>query len=128
MKNSVWNMISNIKNGQVVKKAFIILPPKKLCVSFLNILWNEGFILGYKIEKRQANKIKIFLKYKNGVPVINSLISISKPSLRKYYSLNQLWKIKSNNSLLIISTNKGLHSLEECKKLGFGGELFLLIR
>ena len=121
-------MIANIKNGQIVKKAFIIQHPQKICASFLDILWDEGFILGYKIFGKQQNKIKIFLKYRNGNPVINSLVAITKPSLRKYYSLNQLWKIKSNSGLLIISTNKGLYSLEECKKLRLGGELFLLIR
>lgn len=121
-------MLAKIKNGQIVKKSFVIHHKKKICASFLNILWDEGFILGYKISGKRLNKFKIFLKYKNGKPNINSLISITKPSLRKYYSLNQLWKLKSNNSLLIISTNKGLYSLEECKKLRLGGELFLLIK
>jgi len=128
MKNSLWNMLSSIRNGQSVKKPFIIQNNKKVCIAFLNVLWDEGFILGYKIFGNQKKRIKIFLKYRNGKPVITSLVSITKPSIRKYYSLSQLWRIKSNNNLFIVSTSKGLYSLEECKKLRLGGELFLLIR
>lgn len=128
MKSSLWDLLTNIKNSQTVKKAFIIHPKKKICAAFLNILWDEGFILGYKIYSEHPHVFKIFLKYKNGTPCINSLISITTPSLRKYYSLNQLWKIKARNDLIIISTNKGLYTLQDCKKFRLGGELFTIIR
>ena len=45
----------------------------------------------------------IFLKYKKGKPVINSLKSVSKPSLRIYYSVKQLWKLDFNQGLLLLS-------------------------
>lgn len=124
----LWNMLANIKNGQIAKKAFVIHPHKTLCSLLLDILWDEGFILGYRLFDTRLKKLKIFLKYKNGRPVINSITTLTKPGLRRYYSLNQLWKIKLNNELLIISTNQGLLSLENCKKLKLGGELFLLVR
>ena len=49
MKNHLWNMFATIKNGLTVKKSFVLQPKKKICESILNILWDEGFILGYKI-------------------------------------------------------------------------------
>jgi small subunit ribosomal protein S8 len=128
MKNLTWNMFANIKNGQMLKKPFIIQPRKKFCASFLDILWDEGFILGYKVSNKNFNNFKIFLKYHKGQPVINSIVTITKPSLRVYYKLSQLWKIKINNELLIVSTTKGLLTLENCKKFRVGGEPFLLIR
>lgn len=60
-------------------------------------------------------------------PVINSIKFISKPSRRIYYSLNQIWKIDSNKSLFIFSTNKGLMTIMDCKKIKTGGELSILI-
>lgn len=128
MKNLIWSMFSKIKNGQMLKKPFVIYPKKTFCASFLDILWDEGFILGYKISNKNSNNFKIFLKYQKGQPVINSIVTITKPSLRVYYKLNQLWKLKINNELLIVSTTKGLLTLESCKKLRVGGEPFLLIR
>lgn len=120
-------MFANIKNGQLAKRNFIFQPRKNICESFLQILWNEGFILGYKIDDKNSNKLKIFLKYKNGKPVINSIKLISKPSRRIYYSIDRIWKIDSSKSFIILSTNKGLKSIIECKKLKIGGEPYIII-
>ena len=128
MKNYLWNMFANIKNGQMAKNSIVLQRRKKVCAAFLNLLWNEGFILGYKISETDPNMFKIFLKYKNGKPVINSLKSITKPGQRIYYSNKQLWKIKSSKGVMILSTNKGLMVLDDCKKLKLGGEPYIIIR
>lgn len=120
-------MFANIQNGQLAKKSFIIQNKKKICEAFLNILWNEGFILGYKLLDTDKTKFKIFLKYNKGNPVIQKIKCISKPSRRVYYSIKQIWKIDSNKTFLIISTNKGLKTIIDCKKLKIGGEPFVLI-
>ena len=113
MKNYLWNMFANIKNGHLAKQSFILQPRKKICENFLKVLWNEGFILGYKIDSNNSNVLKIFLKYKKGKPAINSIKLISKPSRKIYYSINQLWKIDSSKSFIILSTNQGLKSIIE---------------
>ena len=122
MKHYFYNMIANIKNGQTARKSFILQKQKKICNSFLNILWDEGYILGYKTQKNNSNTIKIFLKYNQGKPVINSLKLISKPGHRIYYSAKQIWKINSNRTFIIFTTNKGLLTTTDCKKLKIGGE------
>jgi small subunit ribosomal protein S8 len=127
MKNLLWNMFANIQNGQLAKKIFVIQKKKKICESVLNILWDGGFILGYKTVEEDPTKIKIYLKYYKNKPVIQTLKSVSKPGSRIYYSTKQIWKIDSNKTFLIISTNKGLKTLMECKKLKIGGEPFLII-
>jgi ribosomal protein S8 len=127
MKNYLYNIIANIKKGQLNRRAFIFNRKKKFCESLLNILWDEGFILGYTIELNNSNKIKIFLKYKNGKPTINSIKFLSIPSFRIYYSVKQIWKIDSSKSFIIFSTNKGLKSITECKKLKIGGEPFIIV-
>lgn len=120
-------MFAIIKNGQTARLSFVIQTRKKICEAFLKILWNEGFILGYTINSKNGNSLKIFLKYKNGLPTINSIKLITKPSRRLYYSAKQLWKIDSSKYLIILSTNKGLKSITDCKKLNLGGEPFILI-
>ena len=127
MKNYFWNMFANIKNGQLAKKSFIYQKRKKICENFLKVLWDEGFILGYKISNKNSNQIKIFLKYKNEEPVISSIKLITKPSRRIYYSIDQIWKLDSNKTFIIFSTNKGLKTIIDCKKLKIGGEPFFVI-
>jgi len=120
-------MFANIKNGQLTKRSFIYQTRKKICEAFLKILWQEGFILGYKIDTKDSNQLKIFLKYNSGRPVINSLKVISKPSRRIYFSSKQIWKIDSSKSFIIFSTSKGLKTILDCKKLKIGGEPVIVI-
>jgi small subunit ribosomal protein S8 len=127
MKNYLYNMLANIKNGQLAKQNFVYQTRKKICESFLKILWNEGFIIGYTVDSNDSNKLKIFLKYKNNRPAINSIKFISKPSRQIYYSINQIWKIDSSKSFIIFSTNKGLKSIVDCKRLKIGGEPVIVI-
>ena len=128
MKNYMWNMFANIKNGQMAKKSVITQSRKSICEQILKILWDEGFITGYRISLENSRNLEIFLKYKkNGQPSINSLKSLSKPGRRIYYSTKQIWKIDSNKSFIIFSTNKGLKSITQCKKEKLGGEPFLVI-
>ena len=128
MKHTFWNMIAAIKNGQMAHKLYVLQSKKKNCEALLNILWDEGFISGYKTSDMDSNTIVIYLKYDNKLPVINGLSSVSKPSLRVYYSLKQLWKFDVSQGLLILSTNKGLLSINTCKKLKLGGEPLIVIK
>jgi small subunit ribosomal protein S8 len=121
-------MVATINNGHLAKKPFVILVKKKVCENILNVLWDEGFILGYKNLNKNSNSIQIFLKYKNGDPVISFLKILSKPSMQIYYSVKQLWKLKFNEGVVIISTNKGFLTHHNCKKQNIGGEPMILIK
>jgi small subunit ribosomal protein S8 len=128
MKNHFANMIAIIKNGQLSKKAYVNQTRKKLCEFVLNILWDEGFISGYNVSNTNSNQLRIFLKYSNGKPAITSIKLLTKPSLKLNYSLKQLWKINSSEGLLIISTDKGFMSINDCKKYKVGGVPFLIVK
>lgn len=112
----------------MAKKSVVIGSKKNICESFLKILWDEGFISGYRTSPENNNQLEIFLKYtKNGKPVINSLKPLSKPGQRVYYTTKQIWKIDSSKAFIIFSTNKGLKSINECKKQRTGGEPLVVI-
>ena len=128
MKNYLWNMFANIKNGQMAKKSVILEQKKNICESFLKVLWDEGFISGYRTFALNDKKIEIFLKYtRTGKPAINSLKCLSKPGQRLYYSAKQIWKLDSSKTFIIFSTNQGLKTINQCKKNKIGGEPFALI-
>lgn len=112
----------------MAKKSVVIGPRKNICELFLKILWNEGFISGYKISSQNPNNVEIFLKYnRTGIPVISSLKFLSKPSQRIYYSSKQIWKLDSSKTFVIFSTSHGLKSINECKKDRIGGEPLIII-
>ena len=121
-------MFANIKNGQMARKSVIIESRKNICESFLKILWDEGFISGYRILALNDKKMEIFLKYtRTGRPVINSIKCLSKPGQRLYYSTKQIWKLDSSKTFIIFSTNQGLKTINQCKKSKIGGEPLAVI-
>lgn len=121
-------MFVNIKNGQMAKKSVVVESRTTIYESFLKILWDEGFISGYRISFQNDKKLEIFLKYtKTGKPAINSLKFLSKPGQRLYYSAKQIWKMDSCKTFIIFSTDKGLKSINECKKNKIGGEPLVII-
>ena len=128
MKNYLWNTFANIKNGQMAKKSVILESKKNINESFLKILWDEGFISGYRIFALNDQKVEIFLKYtRAGKPVINSLKGLSKPGRRLYYSAKQIWKLDSSKTFIIFSTNQGLKTINQCKKNRIGGEPLVIV-
>jgi len=121
-------MCANIRNGQLAKQSFIYQKKKNLCETFLKILWNEGFIVKYKISSKNKNVFKVFLKYSiSGKPAVNNIKLITKPSRRIWYSIKEIWKIDSYKNFIIFSTHKGFQSIYQCKKQKIGGEPFILI-
>jgi len=121
-------MFTSIKNGQIAKKSVVMVSKKVICESFLKILWDEGFISGYRVSSQKNHKLEIYLKYtSNGKPIINSLKFLSTPGQRIYYSVKQIWKLDSSKTFIIFSTNKGLKSINECKKINIGGEPLIII-
>jgi ribosomal protein S8 len=84
---------------------------KKICESFLKILWDEGFILGYKIDSENSDKIKIFLKYRRKTYYKCYKTYIKTKSI--YYSTKQIWKIDSSKSFIIFQ--QILKTVTDCK-------------
>ena len=122
MKHTFWNFITAIKNGSIAKKQFITHSNTRLNNKVANILWDEGYIKGYKILEK-SNELEIFLKYdKNGLPSIANVKALSKPGKREYLSHKNLCNISYGTGLLVISTSKGVLTLADCKKKKLGGE------
>jgi len=121
-------MFSNIKNGLSVKKKYIYSLKNNICLGVLNVLWDEGLINGYRIHSSKKKNLEIFLKYNKGTPVILLLKAISKPGKRVYINKKNIWKLDNSVGLFILSTNKGVLSLNKCKELNIGGELICYVQ
>ena len=65
----------------------------------------------------------INLSYDRSVPKLNEIFLFSTPGRRVYQNANHLPWGKTNNSLIIISTSKGLMSQKEAVKAHIGGEV-----
>ena len=128
MRNSMYNMLTSLKNSQMSKKGFVEVEKTKFFEFILKVLWDEGYISGYT-STLDSKKLKIFLKYnKSGSPALSSIQFLSKPGRRLFYTSKQIWKLESSQMFILFSTNKGVKTILECKRLKIGGEPLFLIK
>lgn len=128
MNHLLWDMLTRLRNGQKARKLSILHPKSKLCNQLLGIFYKEGYISGYRISSSNSDMFEIFLKYYRDRPVMNKIITLSKPSRRVYISVKNLWKLNTGLSLLILSTSKGILSDKDSRRFNVGGEIFCIIK
>ena len=130
MSDPIADMLTRIRNANTAKHDTVDVPASKMKISIADILLNEGYIAKYDIvEDGNFKTIRITLKY--GVDktekVISGLKRISKPGLRVYANSEELPRVLGGLGTAIISTNQGVITDKEARKLQIGGEVLCFI-
>jgi ribosomal protein S8 len=130
MSDPIADMLTRIRNANTAKHDVVEIPSSKLKIAIANILLDEGYIEKYElIEKDGFNTIKVTLKYANNKSerIISGIKRISKPGLRIYANKEELPRVLGGLGTAIISTNKGVITDKEARKLGVGGEVLAFV-
>ena len=124
LSDPIGDMIARIKNSSLRNYKKVEIPSSKFKVKIADVLKNEGYIIGYKIEAKEGkDKLLIDLKYSSGNPVINSIQRVSKPGRRIFSSADSLPKVSNGLGIAIISTPKGVMTDQDARKNQVGGEI-----
>lgn len=130
MSDPIADMLTRIRNGNIAKHDFIEVPTSKIKLAIIEILAQEGYIKSYKVVKAgEFTNIRVELKYgetKND-KVIAGIKRISKPGLRVYAGKDELPKVLGGLGTAIISTNNGVVTDKEARKLQVGGEVIAFV-
>ncbi len=129
MNDPISDMLTRIRNAQMAEKATVSMPSSKLKIAIAEVLKEEGYVDGYKIEQGLANKstLQIGLKYYSGRPVIEKIQRISRPGLRIYKGSNDIPKVMNGLGIAIVSTSKGLMTDRKARANGIGGEVLCVV-
>ncbi len=133
VSDPVGDLLPRIRNAQAANHDSLEVPSSKLKLEILRILLEEGYIKSYElVESAPQNKIKVALKYAQGVghrrtPVIDTIKRVSKPGLRVYVSSEDIPMVKRGLGIAIVSTSRGLMTGRAAKRLGIGGEVVATI-
>ncbi len=131
ISDPIADMLTRIRNANTAKHDSVDVPSSKLKISIAQILLDEGYITSYQIDKyeRGFDVIHIELKYgrDKNEKVITGIKRISKPGLRVYANKDELPKVLGGLGVAIISTNNGVITDKEARKLGVGGEVLAFV-
>ena len=130
MTDPIADMLKRIRNANTAKHDTVDVPSSKMKLAIAKILLDEGYIKSYElVENGKFNDIRITLKYgaSKNEKIISGLQRISKPGLRVYANKEELPKVLGGLGVAIISTNKGVITDKEARKLGVGGEVLCFV-
>ena len=118
--------LNKLKNASLLNKEFVYLNFDLKYFEILKVLYKEGFIQGYQIDKDNY-QIVVYLRFFQNKFVIDRLKFLSVPSSHRFLSYSELCLISNKKTFILLSTSKGLRTIYECKKLKIGGKLLFLI-
>tara|TARA_B100000035_G_C20856547_1_gene489906 strand:- start:376 stop:756 length:381 start_codon:yes stop_codon:yes gene_type:complete len=118
--------LNKLKNASRLNKEVVYLNFDLKYLEVLRVLYREGFIQGYKIDKKNYQTI-VYLRFFQNRPVIGKLQFLSVPSRERFISYKNLCLISNKKTFILLSTDKGLRTIYECKKQKLGGKLLFLI-
>ena len=130
MTDPIADMLTRIRNANTAKHDTVDVPSSKMKLAIAKILLDEGYIKSYElVENGKFNDIRITLKYgaSKNEKIISGLQRISKPGLRVYANKEELPKVLGGLGVAIISTNQGVITDKEARKLGVGGEVLCFV-
>ena len=126
----IADFLTRIRNASAAGLKMVEIPSSNTKRAMTQILFDQGYILNYKIEDdNKQGIIKIALKYNMStrIPAITKLQRISKPGLRKYAGSEELPRVLNGLGIAMISTSKGVITDKEARKLNVGGEVLCYV-
>lgn len=126
----IADMLTRIRNANIAKHDTVDVPASKMKLAIAGILLDEGYIKAYDIiEEGNFKTIRITMKYgkDKNEKIITGLKRISKPGLRVYAGKDELPRVLGGLGIAILSTNQGIITDKQARKLQVGGEVLAFV-
>ncbi|GAA3899689.1 30S ribosomal protein S8 [Streptomyces gulbargensis] len=129
MTDPIADMLTRLRNANSAYHDSVTMPHSKIKSHIAEILQQEGFITGWKVEDAEVGKnLVLELKFgPNRERSIAGIKRISKPGLRVYAKSTNLPKVLGGLGVAIISTSHGLLTGQQAQKKGVGGEVLAYV-
>jgi small subunit ribosomal protein S8 len=132
MHDPVADMLTRIRNAQMVGHTDVVMPASRLKASIAQVLKDEGYIEDFALrdkggESGAHKELRIGLKYYAGRPVIERIERVSKPGLRVYKGTNDIPKVMNGLGVAILSTSRGVMTDRKARADGVGGEVLCIV-
>jgi len=127
MQDPIADMLTRIRNAQMVGKTTVTMPSSKLKRAIASVLKEEGYIADFSVTDDQKTELNLELRYFEGKPVIAELDRVSRPGLRAYCGKGELPSVRGGLGIAIVSTSKGVMTDRAARAAGVGGEIICTV-
>lgn len=128
MSDPIADMLTRIRNAQMVDKTSVEMPSSKLKVAIAQVLKDEGYIENFKIADETGKpRLVIELKYYAGRPVIERIERVSRPGLRVYKGRHDIPNVMNGLGVAIVTTPRGVMTDRKARQAGVGGEVLCFV-
>ncbi|HZE90476.1 MAG TPA: 30S ribosomal protein S8 [Rhizobacter sp.] len=128
MSDPIADMLTRIRNAQMVQKTTVVMPASKLKVAIAQVLKDEGYVEGFAVVGEAAKQqLEIALKYYAGKPVIEHIERVSRPGLRVYKGRHDIPNVMNGLGVAIVTTPKGVMTDRKARQAGIGGEVLCYV-
>ena len=128
MSDPIADMLTRIRNAQMVQKVSVVMPASKLKTAIAEVLKAEGYIDNFAIRGEATKpQLEIALKYYAGKPVIEHIERVSRPGLRVYKGRHEIPNVKNGLGVAIVTTPKGVMTDRKARQAGIGGEVLCYV-
>jgi small subunit ribosomal protein S8 len=128
MSDPIADMLTRIRNAQMVDKPTVSMPSSKLKVAIAQVLKDEGYVDGFVVAAADGKpQLQIALKYYAGKPVIEHIERVSRPGLRVYKGRHEIPNVKNGLGVAIVTTPKGVMTDRKARQVGIGGEVLCYV-
>ncbi|MFC1409124.1 30S ribosomal protein S8 [Streptacidiphilus sp. N1-12] len=132
MTDPIADMLTRLRNANSAYHDVVVMPHSKIKTHIAEILQQEGYITGWKVEDPKegevGKKLTLDLKFgPNRERSIAGIKRISKPGLRVYTKSTAMPKVLGGLGVAIVSTSAGLLTGQQAAKKGVGGEVLAYV-
>ena len=128
MSDPIADMLTRIRNAQMVEKTSVQVPSSKVKVAIAQVLKDEGYIEGVQVKNDDGRpQLEIALKYYAGRPVIERIERVSRPGLRVYKGSHAIPQVMNGLGVAIVTTPKGVMTDRKARASGVGGEVLCYV-
>jgi len=127
MTDPIADLFVRIKNAGGRGHDLVKIPASRVKGEILRILKEEGFIRDYQTVRTETHPfLEVALRYSPGrqkQSFITGIKRISKPGCRVYAGKDDIPRVMKGLGIAILTTNRGLLTDEQCRKMEVGGEI-----
>lgn len=122
-------MLTRIRNASAARHHKVDIPSSRMKKDIARVLLSHRFIRrAVEVKDNKQNVLRVFPRFDdNDKPIINGLLRLSKPSLRKYVSVSELKAINRQLGITVLSTSRGILTGNQAEHQRVGGELLFRV-